>query len=70
MLILDTRVLKAGAEERMKEHDNMHLEDRLESYSDNGGFAIQDTSWNRPHPQARQRYTLTPAQLRRMGFGR
>jgi hypothetical protein len=61
---------KGAALQRMKGHDDMHRASRLENYSNNGGYSKEDPDWNKPHKQARQRYTLTPARLRRMGIGR
>ena len=60
--------IKRGAEQRMEGHDELDREQRLQHYSNNGGLGERDPTWNKPLKQARERYTLTPAQLRRMGI--
>ena len=65
----DPAEIKRGAELRMEGHDDMPRKVRLQHYSNNGGLGGErDTAWNKPLKQARERYKLTPAQLRRMGI--
>ena len=54
--------------EYMKRHDEQSLEVRIENYSGKDDPYEYDPNWNKTFKQVRERYSLTPAQLRRMGI--
>ena len=60
--------IKLGAVMRMEGHDDLDRQERFANYSSNGGRSKMDPTWNRTFKQVRERYTLTPAQLRRIGI--